>query len=197
MKLAWSEVEGITWRGPEIDDFEILQELPDSLVEGLRELNGFVLHGGALHVRGACAWPEWHSLDFAMRGKAAFHELYETVLPSDIPFAQDLYGDQFLLRDEQVWRLFAETGELESMAGNLEEFWDGVKSNFTTYLNVDAAELEPGQLLLAYPPFCFEEAGLTVELSTVPAAEAIQFHARLALQLKDIPEGAKIKFNLD
>jgi hypothetical protein len=52
-------------------------------------------------------------------------------------------------------------------------------------------------LLLAYPPFCFEEAGLTVELSTVPAAEAIQFHARLALQLKDIPEGAKIKFNLD
>ena len=46
-------ISGITWRGESIDDVEILRELPPSLVRILSDTNGFILHDGALHVRGA------------------------------------------------------------------------------------------------------------------------------------------------
>jgi hypothetical protein len=192
-----SEFAGVTWRGPDITDEEILAELPVGLFELLRELNGFVLHGGALHVRGACLKPEWHSLRVAWRSEIAFHNLYDAVQLADIPFAQDSYGDQFIWRDEAVWRLFAETGELEEIAGSLDEFWDGVNRDIEGYLNIRKGELQPGQLLLAYPPFCVEESEQSVSFSKVPTQDAIAFHANLAQQLRDVPEGAKVKFNIE
>ena len=192
-----SEFAGITWRGPDITDEEILAELPVGLFELLRELNGFVLHGGALHVRGACLKPEWHSLRVAWRGEMAFHHLYDVVQQADVPFAQDSFGDQFIWRDEAVWRLFAETGEVEEVAAGLNEFWESVNRDIEGYLNVSKGELQPGQLSLAYPPFCVEESEQNVASSKVPALEAIAFHANLAQQLRDVPEGAKVKFNIE
>ena len=81
------DIPGITWKGESIEDVEILRELPADLVRVLSETNGFILHEGALHVRGACLTPDWHSLRAAWRGAKAFHILYEDVRPSDIPFA--------------------------------------------------------------------------------------------------------------
>ena len=46
-------LDGVTWNGPEIDDRDLLRELPEALKDLLGWQNGFVLHGGALHVR---AW---------------------------------------------------------------------------------------------------------------------------------------------
>ena len=82
----------------------------------LSDANGFILHEGALHVRGVSFAPEWHSLRAAWRGPSAFHTLYESVLSTDIPFAQDQVGDQFLLRDGRVLRVSAETGEVDALA---------------------------------------------------------------------------------
>ena len=52
---------GITWRGESIDDVELLNELPSDLVRVLEDTNGFIVHNGAFHVRGASLTPEWHS----------------------------------------------------------------------------------------------------------------------------------------
>jgi hypothetical protein len=125
------------------------------------------------------------------------HKLYGSMQPDDVPFAQDIFGDQFILRDEVVMRLFAESGEVEKMAEDLDEFLAAVNIDLEAYLNVQPGQLEPGQLLLAYPPFCFEEAGAKIEFSPLPASEVIQFHAKVAAQLKDVPEGAKIEFKID
>ena len=190
-------LDGVTWKGPKIDDREILRELPEALRELLGWENGFVLHGGALHVRGASTEPEWHSLRTAWHGDEALHKLYSAMQPDDVPFAQDIFGDQFLLRDEVVMRLFAETGEVEKMAEDLDEFIAGVNVDLEGYLNVQPGALEPGQLLLAYPPFCFDADGAKVEFSPVPASQVIQFHAKVAAQLKDVPDGAKIEFKVD
>ena len=190
------KLDGVTWKGPKIDDKEILKDLPAALRELLDCVNGFVLHGGALHIRGACMAPDWHSLRTAWHGDEALHKLYATVQPGDVPFAQDNFGDQFLLRDEVVMRLFAETGEVEMMAEDLNEFLAAVDIDLEGYLNVQPAQLEPGQLLLAYPPFCFDAAGANIEFSPLPASEVIKFHAQIAAQLKDVPEGAKIEFKV-
>src|SRR5215472_10564262 len=113
-------IPGITWRSESIDDVEILRDLPSSLVRVLSDINGFILHDGGLHVRGASLTPEWHSLRVAWRGPSAFHTLYERVQATDIPFAQDQVGDQFLIRNGGVLRLSAETGDLEPFADTLE-----------------------------------------------------------------------------
>jgi hypothetical protein len=189
-------MNGITWRGESIDDVELLPKLPRELTHLLTDTNGFILHHGALHVRGASLAPGWHSLRRALEGQDAFHSLYETVHASDIPFAEDQCGDQFLLRSDEVFRLVAETGEVERLARSLEEFLSRVNQDIEGFLNVGLSHtLEPGQLLLAYPPFCVEQSD-TPSLGAVPAHEAIQIHAELARQIRDLPEGGKIKFRL-
>src|SRR5262245_39839314 len=115
-------ISGITWRGESPDDIEILRELPQALSVLLADMNGCVLHSGALHIRGASLAPDWHSLRSAWRGPDALHRLYEEVKDSDVPFAQDQVGDQFLLRDGHICRLEAETGSVQPFCDGLTEF---------------------------------------------------------------------------
>jgi hypothetical protein len=117
------QISNVTFRGPPIDDESILESLPGNLRVLLRSMNGFIQRRGGLHVRGACAAPNWHSLRTVLEGEFAFHALYEEVELSDVPFAQDCVGDQFLLREGSVCRLAAETGEISVIAASLPEFF--------------------------------------------------------------------------
>jgi hypothetical protein len=191
------DMPGITWRGESIEDVEILRELPAELVRLLADTNGFILHEGAVHIRGACLSPDWHSLRTAWRGPEAFHVLYEDVRSSDIPFAQDQVGDQFLIREGIILRLSAETGELGTLVGSLQDFLTGVTSDIEGFLAVGLSHrMQPGQLLHAYPPFCFRESGAGASLRPVPASEVIRFHADLARQLREVPDGGQVEFKL-
>ncbi len=191
------DIPGITWKGQSIDDVEILPDLPPDLVRVLSQTNGFILHEGALHLRGASLVPEWHSLRAAWRGAKAFHVLYEDVGPSDIPFAQSQIGDQFLIRDGSVLRLFAETGQTEPLAPNLHDFFTRLSGDIEGFLNVGLRhKMQPGQLLHAFPPFCFEESGASASLKPLPVSEVILFHADLARQIRDVPDGGQVKFQV-
>jgi hypothetical protein len=189
-------ISGITWRGGSIDDVEILPHLPPGLVRVLSDTNGFIFHEGALHVRGASLTPDWHSIRAAWRGPSAFHTLYASVQATDIPFAQDQAGDQFLIRDAGVLRLFAETGEIEPIADSLEDFFTRVNEDIEGFLNVGLRHImQPGQLLLAYPPFVLQ-SGAGASLKAVPAGEVILFHADLARQIRDVPDGGQVEFKI-
>ena len=188
------KIEGITWRGPSIDDVELLPELASDLRSLLAEVNGFILHNGGLHLRGASLDPEWHSLRSAWRGPEAFHQLYEEVRLSDIPFAQDQFGDQFLMRGSEIIRLSAETGEIEKLATSLAAFLKAANQDLEGYLTVGLNHpLQPGELLFAWPPFCLKESGVTASLKPIPSSELIRFHADIARQIKDVPDGGSIE----
>lgn len=190
-------ISGITWESESIEDVEILSELPLELVQLLNERNGFILHQGAVHVRGACLGPEWHSLRSAWYGPNSFHLLYEAVEPTDIPFGQDQFGDQFLIRGGEIVRLSGETGGIEKLASTLEDFFRRADCEIEKFLNVSIDhKMEPGQLIFAYPPFCTQESGRLPALKAVPATELILIHAELAKQLKDLPDGGQIEFRL-
>ena len=191
------ELPGTTWKFERIDDLEILPELPVELVGILSKRNGFILYDGAFHVRGACLKPEWHSLRAALHGPMAFHILYDDVRATDIPFAEDQLGDQYLIREGFVVRLAAETGEIECLAENLEEFFFSLKDDFEGFLNVGLGHtLQPGQLLHAFPPFCFQQTDKSPSLKALPASEVILFHADLARRIKNVPDGGQVEIEL-
>lgn len=190
-------IPGITWRGESIDDVELLRDLPADLVQVLDYANGFILHKGALHVRGASLLPEWHSIRGAWRGPNAFHTLYESVKLTDIPFAQDQVGDQFLIRDSRVVRLSGETGDIEPLASSLEDFFMRLSEDIQGFLNVGLGyTMQPGQLLFASPPFVLQEAGADALLKPMHAEEVILFHAHVARQIRDVPDGGEVEFKI-
>jgi len=199
MSLELSEV---TYEGPQIDDIELLHRLPQPLKKLLEQVNGFVQFGGGLHVRGACRSPDWHSLREAWQGERAFHRLYPEVSESDIPFAQDCVGDQFLLRGEEVLHLGAEDGSMDALSVGLDGFLGMVQADPVEFLSMqplirfqrEGNELEPGQLLSVVPPFVVRESKEGVSLRAIPAAEVIVFHAELSRQLGDVPNGGQIIF---
>ena len=184
-------LDNVTFRGPKIDDETLIDELPENLAALLRSINGFILCGGGLHIRGVCVEPEWHSLRAAWHGQEALHTLYDSVEPSDIPFAQDCVGDQFLLRGGKVLALSAETGEVGQKANGLASFLEAANANPEGFLAMEpllalqgqGKILAPGQLIHAYPPFCTEQAAQGVSLKAVPAREVIGYHAELASKM--------------
>ncbi len=186
-------ISGITWSGPPVDDAALLGTLPDALATLLAAQNGFIVHNGALHVRGVCDVPPWHSLRRAWKGAGGFAALYEEVQPTDVPFAEDMLGDQFLLRGQRVMRLVAETGEVEEMSASLGSFFASVEEDIVTFLNVSLQrELEPGMLLFAYPPFCLNTKD-GHQMKPCPSDQVIAFHADFARQIRSVGDGESVQ----
>jgi hypothetical protein len=195
----------LTYSGPAADDAEMLERVPEPLRGALRQRNGCIAYRGGFHIRGACREPAWHSLRAAWEGPMAFHVLYEEVQPSDVPFAEDALGDQFLLRGAEVWHLWAETGEIERRAETLEAFIDEVLADATSALALEPVlafldagqELKPGQLLMAYPPFCVSQSDKGVTLTAISTQERREFLATIARQIYGLPDGAEVQFKVD
>jgi len=198
------EFPDVTYSGPAIDDEALIADLPPELAALLRRVNGVVAYRGGLHLRGACSQPVWHSLRAAWRGPESFAARYPSIVASDIPFAQDPLGDQFLLRDGLVMRLRAEVGKLEPLGIGLEPFWERVAADPLHTLELyplmqfegEGERLQPGQLLSAFPPVCSDEARDGVLLRAISIADRLAFLASLAAQLAGVPEGGQVKFQV-
>ncbi len=186
--------ESITYKGNDLSDKEILEYLPKDLQNLLKKINGFVAFDDGLHIRGMVDSPEWHSLQSVWVGEFALHKLFSGLKESDIPFGQDCFGDQFLLRDKTVWKLNAETDEVENLGLTLKEFLAKAEENPTEFLSlqplikfkIEGGIIENGQLINVYPPFCTKEAENVVSLKAVPSFERINFLADFAKQIKSI-----------
>jgi len=190
--------------GPPIDDPELLDRLTAEYRALLARANGYVAYHGGLHVRGACLTPEWHSLRDAWEGERALHRYFPVLSPTDIPFAQDALGDQYLLRQGAVHRLSGETGEFESLGLDLADFDSAVRADPVGYLRLEPLEafraeggvLEPGQLLSVYPPYCVRTKDPRRSFRAIPAAERLEFLAALAAQLRDVADGTEVTFEI-
>ena len=198
------ELPHLTYPGAALDDPGLLDRVPAELAALLRTRNGCVAYGGGLHVRGACHAPAWHSLRHAWEGDDALHRLFDEVQPADVPFAEDAFGDQFLLRDDRVMRLSGELGEVSEAAESLPRFFDALLADAALVLDYEPLlrflapgdRLAPGELLAAYPPFVLSGEGSARDLRPVDALERRRFLADLARQLHGLPEGAEVRLKV-
>jgi hypothetical protein len=190
----------ITYVGPPVGDPALLDELPRELADLLRQTNGFVASRGAFHLRGACTAPTWHSLRAAWRGPTAFAASYRSVRPTDIPFAQDALGNQYLLRERDVWRLSAECDEVEPLAASLAEFLERVSADAVRHLVLgplvafweEGGTLAPGELLSVYPPLVVKHDA-AYSYRAVSAADRLGALAGFAARVRDLPDGTPVR----
>ena len=185
--------DNLTFVGTALGEAALLSALPRAYCDLLRAQNGFIACNGGLHIRGLCDAPAWHSLQQVWTGDWALAKLYPSVDERDIPFGQDCVGDQFLLRDEVVYRLWAETGEFESLDCEFSAFLAQAAADPVAYLSLqpllqyqaEGGSLQPGQLLSVYPPFCTQEAAAGVSLRGISVGERISWLADFAAQIKN------------
>jgi len=200
------DLSNITYQGPAYESGSDVESLlPENLCSLLKQLNGFIQFGGGLHVRGNCKEPDWHSLATAMKGELALHKLFPEVRETDIPFAQDCVADQYLLRDELVSKLHSETGEIEALGFGLAAFFSKVSENAPEFLSLEPLlqlqneqrNLEPGQVIHVYPPFCSKEAADGVSLKPVSVSEALVYLSKLAFQISGTSDGEAFEFRIE
>lgn len=199
--MEWSKPDYV---GSEITDVEILAKVPDDYRRLLSETNGFVLFDGGLHVRGAVLSPEWHSLRKIWLGDFALYKLFPAIEETDVPFAQDCLGDQFVLCNGIVHKLDAEVGEIDSLGVDLQTFLKQAQENPVEYLSLEpllqfmseGGKLKPGQLLSVYSPFIAEESANVVSLKAISMFDRIGFLADFARQITGIPKGTKIEIKV-
>ncbi|HEV2913734.1 MAG TPA: hypothetical protein VGX92_10690 [Pyrinomonadaceae bacterium] len=198
------EQSNLTYIGSEITDPKILDKVPEDYRHLLNQTNGFILSDGGLHVRGAVLAPEWHSLRKVWLGDFALHRLFPAIHESDVPFAQDCLGDQFILRGGIVYKLDAEIGKVEGLGMDLETFLNRTQENPVEFLSLqpllqfmgDGGKLKMGQLLSVYPPFIARESADGVSFKAVSMFDRLGFLADFARQIAEIPEGTKIEIKV-
>lgn len=198
------DLPGLTYRGAAIDDVEIIERMPMELQQLIAQRNGFVAFRGGLHVRGACTTPDWHSLRRALAGPESFGERFQAIRAGDVPFGQDVFGDQFVLRDGKVYKLDSYADRLDPVAEGLLDFFGAVQRDPITLLSLGhlaqfeagGETLRPGELLMEWPPFIVEEAAKGVTLRRIPAAERLEFLADIAKQLRGVADGARVEFKI-
>lgn len=201
------DLDGVTFIGPSLSEEterQLLDLLPPSLASILRTINGFVALGGAIHLRGICQEPAWHSLALVWRGEYALSTLFKNITPDDIPFAEDYLGNQFFLRGDEVYKLTGETGDIANVGLDIAQFLADIAHGGPNIVEMDILQkywdsghdLQPGYLLNIYPPLCTAESQRHIQVAAAPALEEIRYLSDVARQISRLPPGTRFRIKI-
>lgn len=198
-------MQDITYIGAPVSDSATFKLLPFEMQAFMLQNNGLIAYFGGIHFRGCCQEPAWHSIKEAWQGEQAFWRIYKKVRQSDLPFAQDAVGNQFLLRHNQVWFLDTETGAMQNLNVDFSRFVEAVQRfpgealdlrAVGTFMQAGAA-LAPGELLAVYPPQCIQTNGEELNLTRMPVATRLDSLANLHKQVIKLKPGQQIRLRKD
>jgi hypothetical protein len=175
-----------------------LQETHASL---LGQKNGFFAFESALRVfpsepsAASYSLSEWNS-------PGLWKGTYGDLVGEAVCFAEDAFGGQFCFAQGAVCTSDPETGGIKRMASDLEE-WARLLLDDYAYLTghplmhqwqVANGPLEWRKRLMPRTPFVCGGAFDIENLVAVEAAEAMGFRGEFATQIRDLPDGTKIRF---
>jgi hypothetical protein len=169
----------------------------------LQQKNGFQAFDAALQVfpshntAGATSLIDWNS-------DRLWRSAYEGLAGPGIFFAQDIFGGQFVLLPEGIYAFNPETADREFIAPDLAgwaaallddpEFLTG--SPFAEAWQATHGPLPAGKLLVPIQPFVLGGAYAVDNLYALDAVQAMRFYANLAVQIKHLPDGAQVRWNI-
>jgi hypothetical protein len=169
-------------------------------LELLQSRNGFFVFGAALHVYPTASTDlSWGLVDWNMPGLWK-HE-YASFVDPGLCFAQDVFGNQFSIHEGMVKHFDVETGTLERIAETVEQWAEMVLADDRRWTGWPFAqrwkELH-GPIPLhkrLHPAIPFVAGGSydNTNLRAIDAAELMASWGSFARQIRDVPDGAKIK----
>jgi hypothetical protein len=192
------------WQGEEEKLLERFGVSPTTLLDLLRYKNGFFAFESALHVyplgsrSGGLDLVDWND------PQEWRYEYGDLIGMPVLFFAQDAFGNQFGISNQNIVLFYSEFAEIEPVAKDLDEWsevlmgdWRGLSGYELAHeWQVQNRPLTEGERLIPKVPFV---VGGKYELSNLYAgrvAEAMRFRGSLAQQLATIPDGTPINLKI-
>lgn len=177
--------------------------LGNELRDLLESRNGFYAFESALHVLPFGNSPEvmdiqtWNKSDLWIN-------FYGNLCNDCLFFAEDLFGGQFCIRNNCINCFDPETGEFDQIADTLEEWAHVVLSDYEVLTAHPLAHdwqlkngaLPTGMRLVPKIPFVCGGSYTIDNLFALDAVKGMRFRGELALLIRDLPDGTRIRFNI-
>jgi hypothetical protein len=169
----------------------------------LRERNGFYAFESALHV-----FPSGSATELTLEwwnGDALWRDAYGDLADGLLFFAEDIFGGQFTLSDRGVGAFDPETGEVSIIGKDIQSWAAAILREPETLTGYPLAQrwqrlhgpVAPGRRLAPKVPFVAGGPFEVDNLASIDSVESLRFHAHLATQIRDLPDGSKISFRIE
>lgn len=169
----------------------------------LGHVNGFYAFESALHVFPASSTgPSTGLQDWNASG--LWRDAYSGMAEGYLFFAEDIFGGQFAIKDEVIYSFDPETGESSPVAESLEGWADAVLGDYEFLTGFPVAHewqslngaIEDGARLIPKRPFVLGGEFSVENLYFLESVKAMRLRGDLAVQLRDLPDGATVKFKI-
>lgn len=165
--------------------------------------NGFYAFESAFHVLSASGNAQEYGL-MQWNSPALWRKEYADMAEGCIFFAEDVFGVQFCLRDMRVFTFDPETGGLELFSGSIDEWAEKILDNYSVLTGHKLARqwqlaygaIPIGSRLLPKIPFIMGGAYAVDNLYALEAAQGMRYRACIAMQIRDLPDGSKVKLTV-
>lgn len=187
-----------------LDDFApVRSSAKEDLLAMLQVRNGFYVFDRALLIRpvSSAVVPlglrEWNE-------PKLWKDDYGGGLTDVLCFAEDVFGGQFAICGEKIVAIDPETGEKDEMAQTMDEWALSILRDHNVLTGHSLAaewqrlhgELSPGFRLLPKSPFVTGGSFSIDNLYSLPDVEGMRFRGSIARQLRDVPDGGCVEFNV-
>lgn len=192
--------------GPAVANIQNLPdgELGEELSGLLARINGFFAFEAALHVFPTEPVAADGMSIQAWNDRNRWRDAYGGLAQGLFFFAEDIFGGQFALRGSEVVTFDPETASIEVIAPTLESWADHLLADYPLLTGFPLAhewqsrhgELPEGHRLLPKRPFVLGGEYSIENLYAMDAVRGMRLRGEIAVQLQDLPDGAKIRFKI-
>jgi hypothetical protein len=190
-----------THAGGEADANLHTDPLCHELAHLLSERNGFFAFESALRVFPSGEARAGYSLD-SWNSSQLWRSAFRGITDECLFFAEDILGSQFCIHDKEVHRFDPETASFTRIAGNLTEWARLILKDpevETGYPLAHEWQRQNGALaancrLVPKVPFACGGEFEIANLVAMDAVDGMKFRASIAMQIRDLPDGAEITF---
>jgi hypothetical protein len=176
----------------------------EPLMPILSRLNGFFAFESALHVFPGGPVPDGITNLESWNGPDCWRYAYRELADGLVFFAEDIFGGQFAFHDGAIAAFEPETGAVEKLADDLEGWAEQVLTRYAVLTGYPIAHrwqaehgpIPAGQRLLPKRPFVLGGKYELENLYALDAGKGMCLRGELAVQIKDLPDGARIEFKI-
>lgn len=165
----------------------------------LGKRNGFYAFEGALHVFANTDTANELGVKSWNASSLWKHE-YRDLMGEGVCFAEDVFGNQFLLRGDEIFVFDPETGRANSMAQDIDAWAELILGDFSFWTGHAVARawqavngtISRGSRLVPVTPFVLGGEFVPENVRAMDAVAGMKYRASIALQIRDLPDGATV-----